>query len=68
MMSQLLSQLPEPRVRRLFLRVFSDAEEARQHADDVAIENRRGLIESDAANRARRVTADSGQCENIIKV
>ncbi len=67
-MNQFFRQLPEPRVGFLFLRIFRDAKNSGQNADDIAIENRRGLVEGDAANRAGGVTADARQCENVVKV
>ena len=60
-------ELPEPRVGFLFLRVFGDAVQAREDADDVAIEDGRGLVEGDAADGTRRVTPDAGQREDGIK-
>ena len=65
--NQFFRQLPEPRVGLFFLWIFRDAENARQHADDIAIENRRRLVEGDAANRAGGVTADSRQRENLVE-
>ena len=67
-LNQLFRQLPQPRVRFLFLRIFRDAEEARQDADDVAVENRRGLVEGDTANCAGGVTADAGQRQNLLEL
>src|SRR5258708_3170001 len=64
---QLLGQLPELRVSRFFTRVMFDGEDARKDADYVSIQNRLGLVESDAANRASGVTADTGQCEDFRK-
>ena len=66
--NQFFRQLPKPRIGFLFLRIFSDAENAGQHADDIAVENRRRLVEGDAANRAGGVTANARQRENIVKV
>jgi len=65
---QFFRQIPQPRVRFLFLWIFSNAKNSGENPDDVAIQNRRGLIEGDAANRARRITADSGQCQNVVKL
>ena len=65
--NQFFRQLPEPRVRLFLLRIFRDAKNSGKDADDIAIQNRRRLIEGDAANRAGGVTSDSGQCENIVK-
>ena len=42
-------------------RISSDAEEAAQDADHVAVENGRGLVEGDAAYGPRRVAAHAGQ-------
>src|SRR5436853_257496 len=47
---QFPSDSPQLLVRSFLTRVAADAKNARQHASDVAIENGRGLIESDAAN------------------
>ena len=65
--NQFFRQFPKPRVGFLFPRIFGDAENARQHADDIAVENRRRLVEGDAANRAGGVTADARQRENVVK-
>jgi hypothetical protein len=65
---QFFRQLPESRIRLLFVRIFSNAIHPRQHADDIAVENRCGLIEGDAANRAGGVTANPRQRENIFKL
>jgi hypothetical protein len=67
-LNQFLRQLPKPRIGCLLLRIFGDAKNARQHADDIAVENRRGLVEGDAANRAGGVAADARQRENFIKI
>ncbi len=66
--NQFFRQLPKPCIGFLFLWIFADAKNARQHADDIAIKNRRRLIEGDAANRAGGVAADSRQCQNVVKV
>lgn len=65
---QLLGDLPKSRVGFLFARVRGDAEEASQDANDIAVENRAWLIESDAGNRPGGVAPDAGQRENIVKV
>jgi hypothetical protein len=44
--NQFFRQLPKPRVRFLLLRVFRDAKNPRQHADDIAVENRRGWLKA----------------------
>ncbi len=67
-MHQFSGKLPEPRVGFLRARVRGDAVEPREDADDVAVENRRGLVEGDAANRAGGVAANAGQGENGSKV
>ena len=66
MSNQFLCQPPEPGVGFLLARIFSDAKNPCQHADDIAIENWSRLIEGDAANRAGGVTADARQGENIV--
>ena len=64
---QFFRNTPKPGVGFLFARVAFDAEEARQDANDVAVQNRRGLIECDAADCAGGVAADAGQREHGIK-
>ena len=67
-----LCRLQQPTARQVargghwfvFARIGFDAVDARQHADDIAIENRCGLIEGDAANRTRRVATNAGQGED----
>ena len=65
---QFCRQFPKPRIRFLLLRIFGNAKNPRQHADDIAIQNRRRLVEGDAANRAGGVTADARQREDFFKV
>jgi len=67
-LNQIFRQLPEPRVRLLLLRIFGDAENAGQDADDIAIQNRRRLIEGDAADRSGGVAADAGQRQNLLEL
>ena len=50
-----------------FAWVAFNAEDARQDANDVAVENRRRLIERDAADCASGVTSNAGQCEHGIE-
>lgn len=66
--NQFCRQLPKLRVGFLFPRIFCDAKNPCQHADDVAVENRRRLVERDAANRAGGVTADARQREHVIEI
>ena len=65
---QFFRQPPELRVGFPFAWIFADAKNPRQHADDVAIENCRRLVEGDAANRAGGVTSNARQRENVVKV
>ena len=65
---QFVRQLPQPRVRGFLLRIIRDAEKARQDADDIAVQNRRGLVEGDAANRAGGIAADAGQRQNLLEL
>ena len=65
---QFFRNLPQPRVRFLFLRIFRDAKNSGQHADHIAVQNRRGLVEGDAANRAGGVSADARQRQNLVEV
>jgi hypothetical protein len=64
---QFFRQLPQPGVPRLRLRIVRNAEKARQHADDIAVENGRGLIEGDAANRAGGLASDARQRQHVVK-
>ena len=48
-------------------RIARDAQEAAQDPDHIAVENGRGLVEGDAANRARRVSAHAGQSQHFVK-
>ena len=66
--NQFFRKLPKQHIGFIFPRVFPDAEYPRQHADDIAVENRRRLVERNAANGAGGVTADSWQSEDIIEV
>ena len=65
---QIFRQSPELRVGFLSARIFSDAKYPRQHANDVAVENRRRLVEGDAANRAGGVTANARQREDVVEI
>lgn len=67
MKNQVFGQPPKASVGFLLARVLRDAEDARQHANDIAVENWRGLIERDTADRAGGVAADAGQGENVVK-
>ncbi len=63
-----LGELPEMRIGLFFARVGGDAEEAGQHADDIAVENGGGLIESDAGNRAGSVAAYAREREQVAEL
>ena len=65
--NQLFGELPELGVGLFFARIGFDAVDAAQNSDDVAVEDGRGLIEADAANRASGVTTNAGQGEDGIK-
>jgi len=52
------------RVHSLLARVFGNGEETGENADDVAVENGRGLVEGNAGNGAGRVAAHPGQFKN----
>src|ERR1051325_1732763 len=60
--------LPERRVRLFLTRIFFDAEDSREHTNDIAVEDWCWLIERDAADRARGVTADARQREDVGEV
>ena len=64
---QLFCELPELGVGLFLARIAFDAVDARQHADDVAVEDGRGLVEGDAANRPGGVTANAGQGKDGIE-
>ena len=65
---QFPGELPQICVGFLFPRISLDAKHPRQHTDDIAVKNRRRLIEGNAANRAGGVTSDSGQGEYVVEV
>lgn len=60
-------QLPEFLDSRLFPWILRDTEYAGQHADDIAVENGRRLIEGNAANCAGGVAAHAGQCDDGVE-
>ena len=64
---QVLRELPEPGVGLPLARIFGDTEEAGEHANDIAVEHRRGLVERYAADRAGGVTADAGQGDQCVE-
>src|ERR1017187_5535728 len=66
--NQFFRQLPKFCIGFLLTRVFPDAENPRQHADDIAVEDGRRLIERNAANGAGGVTSDSRQREHVVKI
>ena len=68
MNDQFFRQLPELRIGSLFARIFCNAKHPRQHADDIAVEDWRRLVEGDAANRAGGVAADAGQREHVVEI
>ena len=59
--------MPQTRVRGFVLWIFANAKNARQHPDDVSVQDRRGLIEGDAANRTGGVAADAGEGEDVLE-
>src|ERR1051326_6010083 len=60
-------QAPKRRVGVFLSRVLPEAEGPCQHADDIAVEDRRGLVETDAANRPGGVSADAGQGQDVVE-
>ena len=68
MNNQFFRQLPKSRIRLLLTRVFPDAKNPRQNPDDIAVKDRRRLVERNAANRAGGVTPDSRQSDHGIEV
>ena len=64
---EFLCQLPKLRVCFFLARIGFDSEQARQDTNDIAVENGRGLIESNAANRASGVAANAGKRENVVE-
>lgn len=62
----MFGKLPQLVVGGFVARVFADGKKAGEDANDVAVQNRRGLVEGDAANRAGGVAANSGQRENFV--
>src|SRR6266516_875976 len=65
---QVLREPPEPGVGLLSARIFGDAEEAGQHANDIAVKRRHGVVEGDAADRAGRVTTDARQRQYLVEL
>ncbi len=65
-------QLAGPRPQRLHaggrLDVIGDAEHAREHAGDVAVDQRRALAVRDRGDRARRVRADAGDRTQLARM
>src|ERR1019366_328563 len=66
-LDEFFRQPPELCVRFLLLRVLVDANNSRQHSNDIAVEYRRGLVECDAADGAGGVATDAGESEDVIK-
>lgn len=66
-MDRFFGDLPKQFVGLLFARVFGDAKDTGQYADDVAIENGGGLVKGDAADGAGGVAADARQGQDIVK-
>ncbi len=64
---QLLRQFPKLCPGFLFLRILRHPKNAREHADDIAVQNGRRLVERNAANRAGGVTANARQREHVVK-
>src|SRR5689334_14476851 len=67
MRHELLGERPQLRVRLFFSRVFFYSEYTSQDSDDIAIQNRCGLVKRDAANGAGGVTANAGEGEHIFE-
>ena len=65
--NKLLGELPKLGIGLLFARIGFDPVDARQHTDDVAVEDGCGLVEGDAANRTGGVAADAGQGKDGVE-
>jgi hypothetical protein len=65
---ELFRQMPKSRLGGPCSRIAAEAEDARQHADDVAVENGNRLVPGHAADRAGRVAADAGQRQHLLKL
>ena len=65
---QVLREPPQPGVGLFPARIAADAEEAGQHANDIAVKHGRGLVEGDAANGAGGVTADARQGDHFLEL
>jgi len=65
---QIPGQRPKLRVSQFFARIALDAEEARQNSDDVAVNDWRRLVKSDAANRSGRISANTRQRQYVFEM
>lgn len=67
MTDQFFRELPELSVGLFFAWIGVDAVNTGQNTDDIAVQNGRGLIEGDAANRTSGVATDAWQGENGVE-
>ena len=65
---QVLREPPEPGVGLFSARIFGDTEEAGEHANDIAVEDRSRLIERNTTDCAGGVTADAGQGDPFVEL
>ena len=60
-------QVPEEVIRGFLTGIIAHAEKPREDTHDIAIEERRGLVEGDATNGAGGVAADAWQGQDLVK-
>jgi hypothetical protein len=66
--NKLLSKLPKALIDVSLSRISCDTKKAREHTNDVAVQNGFGLIEGNAADSAGGIAANARQGQQIIKV
>lgn len=66
--NQIPGQIPQNCIGLFLTRIACDAENSAQNTNDIPVQNWRGLVESDAADRPGRVAANSRQRENVVEV
>jgi len=54
-------------IHGFFFRTALDSKNTREHADDISIQNRVRLVESDATDGAGGVTANAWQIEHVFE-
>src|SRR5438445_9727102 len=65
---KLFRKLPKALIDVSLSWISFDTEQAREHSNDVAVQNGLGLIEGNAADGSGGIAANPRECEHVVKV